>query len=311
MDIKKIGEEMGSRVSAPVIMLIIALLIAGIISFWVYGFLTEKSKIKAVAAKDTQLITIAAFDMSWGTVITPEQVKTAPYFKGSLPTGYIPAPASAVGRVVLYPVKVNEPITESKLAPVNVTSGGLAAVVQPKKRAMAVRVDKVVGVSGFIHPGHRVDVLVSVSASEDIPRTITKIVLENILVLAAGTQVDQSDKKKGEAAAVDVITLEVTPEEGEKLAMAASEGKLQLALRGYTDTEDVLTRGATRKSLLSSYVGGAGGQIESGAERTAVKRAPARSSVRSYSRPAYSKPFTVELIMGTKSSEEKFVREGE
>lgn len=305
MDIKKIGEEVRNRVSAPVIMLVIALVIAGIISFWVYGFLKEKSDVKAVVAKDTQAITVAAFDMNWGTVITQEQVKTVPYMKESLPVGYIAAPASVVGRVVLVPLKVNEPITESKLAPVNVKSGGLAAVVTAKKRAMAVRVDKVVGVSGFIHPGHRVDVLVSVASTEDVPKTITKIVLENILVLAAGTQVDQSAAQKGEAAAVDVITLEVTPEEGEKLALAATEGKLQLALRNYTDTEDVLTRGATLNKLLASYVGSEN-EVKASKEKI-VKKAPA---ARTYPRPVYSRPYTVEVIMGTKSSEEKFNREG-
>lgn len=306
MDIKKIGEQIKSRVSAPVIMLVVALLIAGIISYWIYGFLKEKSEVKTVAVTDTQQVTVAAFDMSWGTVITEELIKTTPYVKESLPVGYFAAPSSIVGRVVIFPIKVNEPITESKLAPVNITSGGLAAVVTPKKRAMAVKVDKVIGVSGFVKPGHRVDVLVSLDPykEEGVPSNITKIVLENILVLAAGPQIDQSGKQKEESAAVDVITLEVTPEEGEKLALASTEGKLQLALRNYTDTEDVLTKGATLPKLLASYVG-------SGTTPPVEEKAKGKVVKRYYPRKTSPKVFTVELIMGTKTSKEKFVREGE
>jgi pilus assembly protein CpaB len=307
MDIKKVGEEIKSRVSPPVIMLVVAIFIAGIISYWIYGFLKEKSEIKTVAMTNTQQVTVAAFDMTWGTVINKELVKTTPYVKESLPTGYIATPSSIIGRVVIFPIKTNEPITESKLAPVNITTGGLAAVLTPKKRAMAVKVDKVVGVSGFIKPGHRVDVLVTLSPleGEGVQKNITKIVLENILVLAAGAQIDQQGASKEESAAVDVITLEVTPDEGEKLALAASKGQLQLALRNYADTEDVLTRGATLPKLLDSYVG-------SGATSSAaVVKGKQTGYKKSYASKTSPKVFTVELIMGTKTSQEKFVREGE
>ena len=110
---------------------------------------------------------------------------------------------------------------------------------------MGVKVDKVVGVSGFIHPGNRVDVLVTLSRNERQNEPTTKIVLENILVLATGTELEKSGKQE-KPAQVDVITLEVTPEEGEKLALAASEGKLQLALRNYTDTGHQRDDGARR-----------------------------------------------------------------
>jgi len=193
MDIKKISEGVRNRISMPVMMLVIALLIAALVSFWSYSLLQKKTT-AVQGMGNTQQIVVAVSEMKWGTVITEGVIKTQPYLKESLPTGYISTPASAIGRVVLYPIQVNEPITEAKLAPVNVKTGGMAAVVASGKRAMAVKVDKVIGISGFIRPGHRVDVLVSLNKSEqeNVSRTITKIVLENILVLAAGPEVEQS-----------------------------------------------------------------------------------------------------------------------
>jgi len=293
---KKTLEGLKVRMSPPVIMLVVALLIAGIVSIWSYGLLQKKTTVEATPA-DTQQVAVAAYDLKWGTVITSEVVKTQPYLKGSLPTGYISDPAAAVGRVVMYPMQVNEPLTESRLAPTSVKLGGVAAVVAPKKRAMAVKVDKVVGVSGFIHPGHRVDVLVSIAKSDKIQQPITKIVLENIPVLAVGTEVEQAAGQKEKPAQVDVITLEVTPEEGEKLALSATEGKLQLALRNYTDTEEVQTRGTTIPNLLASYAGASPEKKGTGARRAAPAE-PTRN-------------FTVELIKGNKVSEVKFNRGGE
>jgi pilus assembly protein CpaB len=293
---KKTLEGMKVRMSPPVIMLVVALLIAGVVSYWSYGLLQKKT-VEQTAPADTQQVAVAAYDLKWGTVITNEVVKMQPYLKGSLPTGYIADPASAVGRVVMYPIQVNEPLTESRLAPSSVKAGGIAAIVSPKKRAMAVKVDKVVGVSGFIHPGHRVDVLVSLAKTEKVQQPITKTVLENIPVLAVGTEIEQAAGQKEKPTQVDVITLEVSPEEGEKLALAATEGKLQLALRNYTDTEDVQTRGTTIPNLLASYAG-ASPEKKSTTTRRTVPAEPARG-------------FTVELIKGNKVSEVKFNRGGE
>jgi len=293
---KKTLESLKVRMSPPVIMLVVALLIAGIVSYWSYGLLQKKT-VEQATPTDTQQVAVAAYDLKWGTLITSELVKMQPYLKGSLPTGYIADPAAAIGRVVMYPMQVNEPLTESRLAPASVKQGGVAAVVSPKKRAMAVKVDKVVGVSGFIHPGHRVDVLVSLGKSDKVPQPITKIVLENIPVLAVGTEIEQAAGQKEKPAQVDVITLEVSPEEGEKLALSATEGKLQLALRNYTDTEDVSTRGTTIPELLTSYAGSGPVKKDSTAKRVF--------------RPETPRFVTVELIKGNKVSEVKFNRGGE
>jgi pilus assembly protein CpaB len=308
MDTKNMREGFKSKLSAPIIMLVAALVIAGIASVLIYGMLQKKASVKT-AATDTRTIAVAAFDVKWGTVLTNEFVKTQPYLDTSLPAGYIADPRAAVGRVVRYPIQAGEPITESRLAPVDVKSGGLAAVVAPNKRAMGVKVDKVVGVSGFIHPGNRVDVLVSLPKSDNVSASITKIVLENIPVLAVGEAVEQAAGAKEKAIPVDVITLEVTPEDGEKLALAAVEGKLQLALRNYGDSEDVKTRGTTVAQLLTSY---SGGVIPTSVEATKRKSAPAKRTIRvKQGDLTPGKIYTVEVIKGTKSTQEKFTTEGE
>ncbi len=118
--------------SPPVIMLVVALVIAGVVSYWSYGLLQKKT-VEQAAPADTQQVAVAAYDLKWGTVITSEVVKTQPYLKGSLPTGYIADPASAVGRVVMYPMQVNEPFTESRLAPASVKRGAWLRSWHPRK----------------------------------------------------------------------------------------------------------------------------------------------------------------------------------
>lgn len=304
MDFKLITAGLKNKMSTPMIMLIAALLIAGSTSFMIYRTLQKKSVAKEKA--DIQTITVSSFDMKWGTVITKDIIKTRPYLKTSLPAGYITDPSTAVGRVVIYPIQANEPITESRLAPANVKSGGLAAVVAPNKRAMGVKVDKVVGISGFIHPGNKVDVLVSLPKSDKVSVPITKIVLENVSVLAVGVDVEQAADKKEKAAPVDVITLEVTPEEGERLALAAVEGKLQLALRNYSDAGDVKTAGTTISKLLGSY-NADNVATDAGKKRKTVVIRKVTSVKNTVAVPDRS--YTVELIKGTKSSQEKLVME--
>jgi pilus assembly protein CpaB len=127
-------------------------------------------------------------------------------------------------------------------------------VISPDKRAIAVKVDKVIGVSGFIHPNNRVDVLVTLKrVGGAIYNPITKIILENILVLAVGPDIEEKKGKEEKATPVDVITLEVTPEEAEKIALAAQEGKISLALRKHGDANEVLTTGQTAMGLINSY----------------------------------------------------------
>lgn len=235
----------------PIILLGLAVIVALITSILIYSWLKQKGPSSKELA--TAQIVVAASELSAGTTLTEEMlkskdiIKTAPFIKTSLPPGYFSDPLSLKGRVVITSLKFNEPILESKLAGVG-AFGDVAAMLSPTKRAMAIRVDKVIGVAGFIHPRNRVDVLVTVTEGE---KTITKIVLQNMLVLATGTEIEKKEDGK-KPTLVDVITLEMTPEETEALALAATQGKVQLALRGFADSATVLTRGKTVPSLLAS-----------------------------------------------------------
>ncbi len=224
--------------------IIIALVTSGIIYTKLQQGLREAQALETPVA-------VAVDNLYLGTVLKKEMIKTAPFLKESLPEGYFSDPSSLEGRVVISSIRINEPIFESRLAPSDIKKGGVAAVINSSKRAMAVKVDKIIGVSGFIHPGDRVDVLVTLK-NYDINSSATKTVLQNILVLAVGPEIEE-DETKGKPSMVDVITLEVTPEEGEKLALAATAGKVLLSLRNPIDTESVETEGATIPVLLSSY----------------------------------------------------------
>ena len=264
-----------------------AVAIALVVTILTYGWLKQSIGSQA-QARETQPVVVAAVDIPWGTSITAGMLKTMPFLKESLAPGYYADTAQVVGRTIVQPVKSGQPIFESKLAPTTVGAGGVAALVTPKKRAMGVKVDKVVGVSGFIHPGNRVDVLVTISKAERANHPETKIVLENILVLATGTELEKSGRQE-KPAQVDVITLEVTPEEGEKLALAATEGKLQLALRNFADNSSAETKGTTIPALFSR----AASPEKSLKQSTARKSAPAPS-------------YTVETIRGSKVTETNF-----
>lgn len=289
----------------PFILLGAAVIVALITSVVIYNWLQKKARVEKPDTQ-TQSVAVAAADLSRGAVLTKGMMKVAPFLKASLPDNYFSDPAMLMGRVLTSPVKTNEPIFETALAPTSIKAGGVAAVITPKKRAIAVRVDKTIGVSGFIHPGNRVDVLVTLAAGK-IPAPLTKTVLENILVLAAGPETETKGKEE-KPSNVDVITIEVTPEEAEKVALAAAEGRLQLALRNFSDTADVMTNGTTIPTLLASYSHSPAKATKADTRKVAVKRVV--GTEKQAPTPAIEKPpaFIVELIKGTKTSEVKFER---
>ena len=236
-----------------IIPIVLALVIALTLTIFLYKWVKTQTAPKedVQAESKTVSVVVAAADLPWGTKLEPKMIDTLPYFKESLPPGYSSSPESLEGRVLISPVRQNQAILESGLAPDSVTTGGVSAVITPGKRALAVKGDKVIGLSGFIRPGNRVDVLVTIT----VPKTkeeITKTVLENLLVLATGIEI-QEKSEGGKPHSVDVYTLEVTPDEGERLALASAKGKLHFALRNVTDRETVLTKGATISGTVASF----------------------------------------------------------
>jgi pilus assembly protein CpaB len=231
--------------------IVISIVIAITGSVFIYKWINLKTASKEVVIVESEAvpIAVAAVDLQWGTQLKPEMIKTTPFLEESLPVGHFTRTADLNNRVVIATLKKGEPVVEHRLAPVSIKTGGVSAVLESGKRAVAVKGDKVMGISGFVNPGNRVDVLVTLRD----PKTKldkTKVVLENIPVLATGTQIQKNEK--GEPMPVDVYTLEVTIEDAEKLALAASEGKLQFALRNITDVKPVLTKGTTISETLAS-----------------------------------------------------------
>jgi pilus assembly protein CpaB len=201
----------------------------------------------------TNDVVVAKVEIAIGSRLIPEQLVVAQFPADVTPEGAISTvDEKLIGRVVTTAISPREPITESKLAPVG-SSGGLSAVIPEGYRAMTVRVDDVVGVSGFIMPGTLVDILCVTqppkgSGNED---TISKIVLQNIKVLANGQSIDKPKNDREVERSVRAVTLQVTPEQAEKLALAQSEGKLQLVMRNSVDQADEQTSGANKRTLLS------------------------------------------------------------
>jgi len=233
---------------------VVALITSVMLFSWLRDVENRRNAPTAPAIK-TSGVAVAAADLTWGTKLTREMFQLIDYPAGSLPDGHFTSVETLQDRVLLVNVKRNEPILESKLAPVGTTTGGVAAVTDPSKRAMSVKVDDVIGVAGFIKPADRVDVMVTIepaSASVGSGKVVSKVILQNVKVLAAGTQMERKGKDE-EPTPVQVITVEVDVVEAEKLALASTQGRLRLALRNPINTEQILTKGATVGSLLGSF----------------------------------------------------------
>lgn len=196
----------------------------------------------AVGQKPEVQVVVAAQSLKAGTKLTAEMVALRPYLVGSEPKGYFGDPESLVGRILIDGLAQNEPVLPSRLASDEVTVAGVSAIVTPGKRAIAVKGNKVLGLGGFIRPGARVDVAVTVAdpSSED-ERVITKTILENVRVLATGTELESDGE--GRTSSVDIYTVELTPEESELIGLAATQGTLHFALRNPADGNQVRTAG--------------------------------------------------------------------
>ena len=200
--------------------------------------------------KDLNNVVVAKVGIQPGEKIIAEQLEVVQFPRTAMPDGVFESADKLVGRVAVVNVAAREPITDFKLAPEG-SAGGLSAMIPEGYRAMTVKVDDVVGVSGFVMPGALVDVVVVINPVDTggPQNPISKIVLQNIKVLANGQNIDRP-KNDREAEAVKAVTLQVTPEQAEKLALASTEGKLQLVMRNGVDQGDEQTQGVDKRRLL-------------------------------------------------------------
>jgi len=233
------------------IALVVAVFFGLIAAYGIFNFLRQQRQAAEALRTETQNVVVAAKDIPAGTAINEEtikqgMIKTSPWPKASIPIGSYSSTEQLVGKVNRMKILANEPVLESRLAG---EGAGLTVRLEEGKRAMAVRVDEIIGVSGFIVPDDRVDVIITTTppgAGNDVK--ISKIVLQNKRVLSVAQSTEQKDGKPQVARS---ITLEVSPEEAEKLSLAYQEGPIVLALRALGDNSEASTRGSSKRELLS------------------------------------------------------------
>lgn len=253
-----------SRSARALIQIGIALILALGTGVLIFMWTSSVARQPVVAPKAVTVpVVVAVSDLRPGVRLTAAMLETRGFTPDSMPAGAFGSPGEVAGRVLGVAVGANEAVTEAKLADASVVGGGVSALIEPGKRAMSVKGNAVMGLSGFVRPGDRVDVIVSlVQGRGNNDEPVTKLVLERVKVLATGTQLQAPDAD-GAVASVDVYTLELTPEESERLALAATQGTLNFALRNAADEENVLTDGVTVNKALAAL-------------RPAPKPAPAR-----------------------------------
>jgi|SRR5438477_730202 len=227
---------------------VLAITAGGALAFGTYNFI-QQSPVKTVSIQ-TRRVVVAANDLDVGAELTKDDLRIIDWPANAVPAGAFDDPKNVIGRGIVLPVIQNEPILPLKLAG-SEAGGGLPPAIPPGLRAVSVRVNEVIGVAGYVLPGTRVDVVATVSPTGNNNDMTSKVVLTNVQVLAAGTKIDrETDKNK--PMPVSVVTLLVDPEESERLTLASTEGKIQLALRNPLDKAIVSTRGIKPAVLMGA-----------------------------------------------------------
>jgi pilus assembly protein CpaB len=278
------------------IVLAVAVIVAGIAAYGVYSAV-QNMPVREVEVASIPVV-VAAEPIPVGARLTSEQLKVAAWPAKNPVPGAFSDPKQAIDRGVIATIAENEPITAFKVAGPE-SGAGLPPVIPEGMRAMSIRVNEIVGVAGFVVPGTRVDVVLSVgnpgqaNGNEPMARTV----ISNVLVLTAGTRFDRQQGQNGEPQRSTVVTLAVLPEDGERVALASTQGTLSLALRNPADAEPTKTPGMR----LSVLMRGPGGQpVIEQRENRAVAVRPRVIPVVAPPPPVYR----VEAIRAAKRSEE-------
>jgi pilus assembly protein CpaB len=237
---------MAAKPRSAIIVGILAVAIAVFASISLYNYLKgQEEKVKQAVATET--IIIAAKQIPGGSTIDSSMVKDADWPKANLPQGSFSSQENVTGRRARAIFVPGEPIVDAKLVPEGGVGGILTYKIPEGHRAMTVGVGQVAGVAGFITPGDKVDVVLTLTPLGS-KETVSKIVLQNVPILATGQILEQ--QPEGQPIVVPTVTMDVTPEIAEKLAIASTQGRLQLVLRGADDTKVSKTVGATVTKVM-------------------------------------------------------------
>lgn len=268
--------------------LVAAIVLAVLASTFVYRQIRQQPVVQQ-QAPSTQIV-VAAMPLQLGTRLDEHDLRMVPWPGNEPVPGMFTRMQDVTGRALITNVVQNEPILEAKLAP-REAGAGLPATIPEGMRAVSVAVNEVIGVAGFVQPGTMVDVLATGTPTGASAQPVTKTVLENIKVLAAGQQVQQD--AQGKPHTVPVVTLLVSPEDADKLTMAATQARIQLALRNTIDTKMVNPPPVTEAELFTGVRAPTPARGRVGRSRPPVV-------------PAAPPPYVVEIINGNKRETKSF-----
>lgn len=289
-----------TRLNAVILASAFGLFFAVLAGWMAYSYLQqEMSSVKAV---QPQRIVVAARDIPIGTAINESQLKVASWPKDGIPQGSSQRVEELLNRVAIRPITGGDAVTEAKLKPRagGPGSGFMTYVVPQGHRAVTVAVNEVAGVAGFLTPSDRVDVIVTTPIPGNEKESVSKIMLENVPILATGQVTDQ---KEGKPVVVPTVTLDLLPDDAEKIVLSSSKGSLQLLLRNISDSSRVETKGATIAKVLSGVERLSPQKaVAVAAPVRAVKAAPRPLPVARAPQPSY----TLEIVRGTEKSSRQY-----
>jgi pilus assembly protein CpaB len=277
------------------IVLALAVAAGGTFAYGTYQYMQNVPKSTSARSIPTSAVIVAAQDLQIGAALRQEDLRAIQWPSNAVPAGSFGKPEDLIGRGLIMPVMTNEPFLPSKLASKE-AGAGLPPVIPEGQRALSVRVNDVVGVAGYVLPGTRVDVVATVNPTQNQIDVTSKVILTNVQVLAAGTRIEQDEKNK--PIQVSVVTLLVNPDEAEKLTLASTEGKIQLALRNPLDKTAPLTYGIKPAVLMGT-----------GAPVRRVASASTQRKPQLQVAPAPAPAPTVEIIRGDKRAREVVAQE--
>jgi pilus assembly protein CpaB len=282
--------------------LVFAFVVAGCASLLLYRLTVNHAS--AQAAPSTTKALVASKNLELGVIIKDSDVKDAPW-AGALPTNSVLKREDVIGRGVTTTIYEGEPIVENRLAPKG-AGGGLAAMIPSGMRAVALRVNDVVGVAGFVVPGMRVDILISGTPPNNPvgQGSLTRTLLQNIEVLSAGQ--DFKKDNEGKPLGVGVVNVLVTPEQAEMLSLASNQTTIQLVLRNPLDTQVAKTPGTAVVELFAVNGPHKRPDPQKVYVKVPAKPLPPPPPVEVKPAPPVRQTFVMEVINGNHKTETKF-----
>jgi pilus assembly protein CpaB len=236
--------------------LVLALVSGGVAGYAALQVVRRQAPVTTAAVpSSSQVVVVAARDLTVGSLLGEEDVRTVEWPGNALPAGYATSVPDVVGRGLITPVRMNEPLLDGKMSDRN-GQGGLPIVIPEGMRAITVPVNEVVAVAGFVTTGTRVDVVLIIQqpGGNDM---VSKTILQNVEVLAVSQ--NYQPNPEGEPTVGSVVTFLLSPDDAERLILATTQGRIQLTLRNMIDVQTIRTAGIRTSGLLTGVVGGLGG----------------------------------------------------